>query len=169
LDTKLIPGRLRAIVAELDPNLAVSDIRTMEAVADRSYSTSRFALVLVAAFALLAVVLAAIGTYGVIAYSVNQRIHEFGIRMALGARPRDLVADVVANGMALAILGVLLGLALGLALTRLLSGLLYGVSPSDPLSMAAAAVVAIAVAAFASFVPALRATHADPMSALRAD
>ncbi|HEY6990554.1 MAG TPA: ABC transporter permease [Bryobacteraceae bacterium] len=169
LDTKLIAARLRAVVTELDANLAVSDIRTMEAVADGSYSTSRFALVLVAAFASHAVVLAAIGTYGVIAYSVNQRIHEFGIRMALGARPRDLIADVVANGVALAILGVLLGLALGLALTRLLSGLLYGVSPSDPLSMAGASGLAIAVTALACCVPAIRATRADPMGALRAD
>lgn len=169
LDTKLIAGRLRAIVAELDANLAVSDVRTMEAVADGSYSTSRFALVLVAVFASLAVVLAAIGTYGVIAYSVNQRIHEFGIRMALGARPRDLIADVLANGMALAILGVLFGVVLGLALTRLLSGLLYGVSPSDPLSMAAASALAIAVAMLACWVPAVRATRADPMGALRAD
>jgi predicted permease len=169
LDTKLIAGRLRAIVAELDPNLAVSDIRTMEAVADGSYATSRFALALVAAFAFLAMVLAAIGMYGVIAYSVNQRIHEFGIRMALGARSRNLVAHVLANGMALAILGVLLGLVLGLALTRLLSGLLYGVSPFDPLSVVAASALAIIVAALACAVPARQATRAEPMGALRAD
>jgi predicted permease len=169
LDAGLIAGRLRSIIGELDANLAVSDVRTMESVADGSYSTSRFALVLVAFFASLALVLAAIGTYGVIAYSVNQRIHEFGVRMALGARPGDLIADVLANGMKLAILGVSLGVVLGLALSRLLSGLLYRVSPADPLAIGTTSVIAIVVAALACCVPALRATRAEPMTALRAD
>jgi hypothetical protein len=169
LDSKLVAGRLRAAVAELDGSLAVSDVRTMETVADGSYSTSRFALVLVALFATLALLLAAIGTYGVIAYSVNQRIHEFGVRMALGARPRDLVGGVLANGMKLAILGAALGIVLGLALARLLSGLLYRVSPADPVAIGATCLLAILVAALACLVPALRATRADPMTALRAD
>ena len=169
LDTKLLAGRLRTAVGELDGNLAVSDVRTMEAVADGSYSTSRFSLVLVGLFAALALVLAAIGTYGVIAYSVNQRIHEFGVRMALGARPRDLVGNVLAQGMKLAILGTSLGIVLGLALSRLLSGLLYRVSPADPVAIGATSVIAIAVAALACCIPAVRATRADPIAALRAD
>jgi predicted permease len=169
LDSKLVAARLRAIIGELDSNLAVSDVRTMQAIAEGSYSTSRFALALVALFASLALVLAAIGTYGVIAYSVNQRIHEFGVRMALGARPRDLVTDVLASGMKLAIFGVSLGIVLGLALSRLLSGLLYQVSPTDPLAIASTSFIALAVAALACCVPAMRATRAEPMSVLRAD
>jgi len=169
LDPKLVATRLRAIVSELDGNLAVSDVRTMEAVADGSYSTSRFSLVLVGLFAALALLLAAIGTYGVIAYSVNQRIHEFGVRMALGARPRDLVGNVLAQGMKLAILGISFGIVLGLALSRLLSSLLYRVSPADPVAIGATSVIALAVAALACCIPAVRATRADPIAALRAD
>ncbi len=169
LGPKLVATRLRAIVSELDANLAVPDVRTMEAVADGSYSMSRFSLVLVALFAALALVLAAIGTYGVIAYSVNQRIHEFGVRMALGARPRDLVRSVLAQGIKLALVGTFLGIVLGLALSRLLSGLLYRVSPADPLAIGATSVIAIAVAALACCIRAVRATRADPIAALRAD
>ncbi len=169
LDPKLLAGRLRALVGELDGNLAVSDVRTMETVTGSSYSMSRFSLILVGLFAALALVLAAIGTYGVIAYSVNQRIHEFGVRMALGARPRDLIASVLAQGMKLTILGAFLGIVFGLALSRLLSNLLYRVSPADPLAIGVTSVIAIAVAALACCVPAVRATRADPIAALRAD
>ena len=169
LDAKVVAGRLRAAAGELDPNLAVSDVRTMKEVAAGSYATSRFALLLVALFAALALVLAAIGTYGVIAYSVNQRIHEFGVRMALGARPSDVVRSVLINGMRLAIAGTLLGTVLGLALSRLLGNLLYEVSPADPVAIIATCVITIVVAALACYVPAMRATRANPMTALRAD
>ena len=169
LDVKVMAERLRAVVRELDGNLAVADIRTMEQVANGSYSTSRFAFVLVGLFASLALLLAAIGTYGVTAYSVNQRIHEFGVRMALGARPRDLAASVLANGMKLAMAGTALGVVLGLALSHLLGSLLYGVGAADPIVIGATALIAIVVAALACCVPAMRATHADPMAALRAD
>ncbi len=97
-----------------------------------NYAVPRFALALVTMFAALALVLAAIGTYGVIAYSVSQRIHEFGVRMALGAKPWDVVKSVLANGMKLALSGTVLGIMLGLALSRLLGNLLYGVSAIDP-------------------------------------
>jgi predicted permease len=169
LDARQAADRLRGAVRELDASLAVSDIRTMQVVADGSYATPRFALVLVSLFASLALVLAAIGTYGVIAYSVNQRIHEFGVRMALGARPRDIVRSVLANGMKLAIAGTALGIVLGLALSRLLGNLLYGVSAADPVAIGATCLIAIVVAALACYVPAMRATRADPMTALRAD
>jgi predicted permease len=169
LDPKVMAERLRTAVTELDRNLAVSDVRTMEQVANGSYSTSRFAFVLVGLFAALALLLAAIGTYGVIAYSVNQRIQEFGVRMALGAKPGNLVASVLGGGMKLAILGAVLGIVLGLACSRLLAGLLYGVSSADPIAFGATALIAIVVAALACCVPAIRATRADPMTALRAD
>jgi predicted permease len=169
LDPALAADRLRSAVRELDSNLAVSDIRTMKEVAAGAYSTSRFALLLVALFAALALSLAAIGTYGVIAYSVNQRIHEFGVRMALGARPSDVAGNVLSAGMRLALTGTLLGVLLGLALSRLLGNLLYGVSTIDPAAIVATSVIAIVVAALACYVPAMRATRADPMQALRAD
>lgn len=169
LDPKLVANRLRGAVREIDGTLAVADIRTMDRVADGSYSTSRFAFLIVALFAALALVLAAIGTYGVIAYSVNQRIHEFGVRMALGARPRDLVSSVLANGMKLAVWGTVLGVVLGLALSRLLGSLLYGVSATDPVAIGATSLIALGVAGLACCVPAMRATRVDPMAALRAD
>jgi predicted permease len=169
LEPKVVADRLRAAAGELDPNLAVSDVRTMKEVAAGAYATSRFALLLVGLFAALALVLAAIGTYGVIAYSVNQRIHEFGVRMALGARPSDVVRSVLINGMKLAVAGTLLGTVLGLALSRLLGNLLYEVSPADPVAIGATCVITIVVAALACYVPAMRATRANPMAALRAD
>jgi predicted permease len=169
LDPASAADRLRAAVRELDGNLAVADIRTMKEVAAGAYSTARFALLLVALFAALALSLAAIGTYGVISYSVSQRIHEFGVRMALGAQPSDVARSVMANGMRLAIAGILFGVVLGLALSRLLGNLVYGVSTADPVAIGATCAVMIAVAVFACYVPAMRATRADPMTALRTD
>ncbi len=169
LDPKLVADRLRAAVREQDPMLAVSDVRTMEQVAAGSYATSRFALFLIALFAVLALSLAAIGTYGVIAYSVNQRIHEFGVRMALGASPWGVMRGVLANGMKLAIAGTALGVVMGLTFSRLLGNMLYDVSLMDPVAITATCAIAIAVAAIACYVPAMRATRADPMSALRAE
>ncbi|MFZ0588918.1 MAG: ABC transporter permease [Bryobacteraceae bacterium] len=169
LDPKVVANGLRVAVNELDPSLAVSDVRTMQVVADGSYATPRLALVLVALFAGLALGLAAIGTYGVIAYSVSQRMPEFGVRMALGARPWDVMRSVLANGMKLAIAGAALGVVLGLAFSRLLGNLLYEVSAADPVAIGAACVIAMIVAALACYVPAMRATRADPMTALRAE
>ncbi len=168
-DSQRVADRLRAVVHELDPTLAVSDVRTMEAVANGSYATPRFALLLVALFAGLALSLAAIGTYGVIAYSVNQRIHEFGVRMALGAKSSNIMRGVLANGMKLAIVGVALGTILGVALARYLGSLLYRVGTADPVAIGATCVTAMLVAALACLIPALRATRADPITALRAD
>lgn len=168
-DPKLIADRLRAAVRDLDGNLALADVRTMEVIADQSFATERFALLLVALFAVLALMLAAIGTYGVIAYSVNQRIHEFGVRMALGAKPRNVVGSVLANGLKLAAVGTGIGIFLGIALSRLLGNLLYGVSPDDPVAISAACLVAVFSTALACYLPAIRASRADPMTALRSE
>ncbi len=168
-DARLLANRLRESVHKLDPDLAVANIGQMEDVADRSYSAPRFALFLVALFACLALTLAAIGTFGVISYAVNRREHEFGVRMALGANASDVITSVLSEGMRLALAGVLAGVAFGLALGRLLGSLLYEVSAKDPLSIAIACLIALAAAAVASYIPALRATHCDPINALRAE
>lgn len=167
--TARLAVEIRSAVSELDPNLAVAHIRSMDAIADDSYSASRFTLFLIGLFALLALSLAAIGTYGVISYSTNQRSHEFGVRMALGATPRDLMAFVLSEGMKLAIAGTVIGVLCGLALGRLLGSLLYGVSASDPTTIVAACLVAVVASALACYVPACRAARNDPMNALRAD
>jgi predicted permease len=168
-DAKVLADQVRAAVESIDPNLAVADIRTMEHVTDRSYATSRFAVFLVGLFAVLALVLAGTGTYGVIAYSVTQRSHEFGVRMALGARPGDVVAAVLRHGMGLALAGVTGGVLCGLLFGRLLRTLLYGVGAADVTTIAASAGLLLAASAIACYLPARRATASDPMRALRAE
>jgi ABC-type antimicrobial peptide transport system permease subunit len=120
-------------------------------------------------FAALALVLATIGIYGVIAYSVNQRMPEFGMRMALGARPWDLMRMILAQGLRLAVMGTAVGLVGAAALTRLLGSLLYGVGGRDPVTFAGVALLALGTTAFACYVPARRAAGADPMRSLRAE
>jgi predicted permease len=164
-----LAGQVRAAVRELDPDLAVANVQLMDEIAGKSFSTARFALFLVGLFAALAVTLAGIGIYGVISYSVGQRTHEFGLRMALGARPGDVVRQVMGQGVRLALVGIAVGMAGGLALGRVLWSLLYQVKAGDPLTFAGVAVTAVAVAALACYIPARRATAADPMTAMRAE
>ena len=168
-DMSSLATELRAAVRELDPDLAVADVKPMEEVAAGTYQASRFALFLIGLFALLSLSLAAIGTYGIISYSVNQRRHEFGVRIALGASSRDVVRSVVKEGMRLSILGTLTGVGSGLLLGRLLSTLLYGVEASDPSTILAACLVIVAASALASLLPAWRAIKNDPMDVLRAE
>ncbi|HLY18447.1 MAG TPA: ABC transporter permease [Bryobacteraceae bacterium] len=168
-DPALLANDLRRAVRQLDPRLAVANIRPMADIADANVSTPRFALFLVALFAALALTLAAIGIYGVIAYSVSQRMHEFGLRMALGAKPADVLRLVLRQGVRLALFGVLLGLAGALALGRVLRSLLYEVSAADPTTFTSVSLAALAIAALACYVPARRATAADPAKALRAE
>ena len=167
-DPRALANDLLAAVRELDPNLALAHVRPMDDIAGESYSASRFALFLVGLFALLALTLAAIGTYGVVSYAINRRSHEFGVRMALGAEPRDVLAMVLGEGMKLAAAGALVGVLSGLALGRLLANLLYGVGAADALTIGAACLVVLAASALACYIPARRATRDDPMNTLRA-
>ena len=158
---------VRAKFAEIDPTLPVSSIATMEAVVATSVAQPRILSEFVGVFAGFALLLAAIGIYGVMAYSVAARTQEMGIRMSLGAEPRDILALVVKQGMRLALIGVAIGLAASLALTRLISTLLFGVSASDPLAFSLAAVVLVATSLVACYLPARRATRVDPLVVLR--
>jgi putative ABC transport system permease protein len=162
----LVPA-LRRELAALDKELPLYNVRTMEQVLADSVSRRRFQMVLIAAFAGVGLLLAAVGIYGVISYSVAQRSHEIGVRMALGARATDILRLVVGQGLGLALLGVGLGLVAALVLTRLMSRLLYGVSTTDPLTFACVSLALLGVAMLACLVPARRATKVDPMIALR--
>jgi ABC-type antimicrobial peptide transport system permease subunit len=141
----------------------------MTQISDEALSNQRFALFLVGLFAALALGLATIGMFGVVSYSVNQRMHEFGMRMALGARPSNLLRLVLGQGVRLSVIGVFVGLLSAAAMARLLGGLLYGVSGADPVTFAAVAALSLVTAAIACYVPARRAANADPMESLRAE
>lgn len=156
-------------LAAIDRNLALVNVRTMEAVVSLSLASERFRTRLLGGFALIALLLAAIGVYGVMAYSVEQRSQEMGLRMALGAEPRHVIRLVAGQGLALIGAGLIIGVAGALALTRLVASLLYGVSPTDPLTFVAIAVLLLSAAAAATYVPARRATRTDPMIVLRTE
>jgi putative ABC transport system permease protein len=158
---------LRAEVRALDKDLPVSKVRTMETVRGDSIAQPRFRALLIVLFGAVALALATIGIYGVMAYSVARRTHEIGVRMALGAQPGDVMKLVVRNGMFLTGLGLAIGLAGAFALTRLLSAMLYGVSATDPLTFATVSLALAGVAFCACYLPARRATKVDPMVALR--
>ena len=158
---------VRDAVLSIDPDQPVFRVRAMSELVDESLGQRRITLILLGSFAGLALVLAAVGIYGVMAYNVTQRTHEIGIRMALGARTRDVLRLVLASGLRLTLLGVAIGAALALGLGRLLSTLLFGVSAKDPLTFVAVAAVLTVVALAACYIPARRAMRIDPMVALR--
>lgn len=162
-----LASALRAAVWGLDRQLAVAQIRTMDELIGESTAPRRFNLYLVAAFAGLALALAAIGIYGVISYSVAQRTHEFGIRIALGAERGDVLGHVVGQGAILMGLGILIGIIGALGLSRLMANMLYGVKPTDPATLIAVSLILTAVALLACYIPARRATKIAPMVALR--
>ena len=167
------PGALvtsvKAQLHNIDPDLPMYSVRTMDQRVAESLARRRFAMLLLAVFASVALVLATIGIYGVMSYLVNQGTREIGIRIALGATPRDILSLVVRQGMALAITGVAIGLTGAFALTRFLRSLLYGVQVTDPLTFTAISVLLAAIALIASYIPAHRASRVDPAVSLRWD
>ena len=168
-DPVALAPSIRSLVRSFDRNLPVSDVQTMEHVVAESNAQPRLYLVLLGSFAGVALVLAAVGIYGVISYSVSRRTHEIGIRMALGATRGGVLRLIVRQGMALALAGCGAGLLGALGLTHLLSGLLYGVRPTDPTTFLAVPLVLGLVALAASYLPARRVTRIEPMTALRHD
>ena len=139
----------------------------MDQILDQEVFGRRVQTVLLAAFAVVALLLAMVGLYGVLAYQVGAQVPEIGVRMALGAAPADVLRNIVRQGVRLAAMGVLAGIAGALALSRLMAGFLFGIKPSDPLTYAVVALVLLATAAVAAYLPARRAMQVDPMAALR--
>lgn len=165
--TGSLAGQVKNQIWSVDKQIPVTRLRTMTDVMSASLAAQRFNMTLMGIFAAVALVLAAIGIYGVISYSVTQRTHEIGIRMALGAETGDVVKIVLRQGLQLAGVGVALGIGASFALTRVMSTLLFGVSTTDPLIFASISIVLTGVALGATFIPARRATKVDPMIALR--
>jgi putative ABC transport system permease protein len=166
-DSQALVSGVRTKIAEIDPNLPVTNIASMDSIVAASVAQPRVLSQFVGVFAGFALLLAAIGIYGVMAYSVAARTQEMGIRMSLGAEPRDIVRLVVGQGMRLALLGVAIGIAASLVLTRLISTLLFGVSTADPVAFSLAATVLVTTALIACYIPARRATQVDPIVVLR--
>ena len=166
-DPRQAADGLREAVHRLDPGLAVADIKPMVLVADGQISTPRLTFALVALFAGLAILLAAIGVYGLIAYTVSQRTQEFGLRVALGAQRADLLRMVLLQSARMAVPGTIIGVLLALSLGRVVQSLVYHVSPTDPMILSGVVGLMLLVALIASYVPARRAAHADPMVMLR--
>jgi putative ABC transport system permease protein len=168
-DPRAATSYARAAIRAVDANLGISDVATMEQVMADATSDRRLNMLLFALLGSLALVLAAVGVYGVVAYSVTQRTHEIGVRMAIGARPADVVRMMLNEGGRLAIAGVVVGSIVALAGARLIRGLLFEVSATDPLTFAGVALGLLGVALLASYIPARRATRVDPMIALRGE
>jgi predicted permease len=166
-DPTALTSSIRGQVAALDPEIPVFSVETMDELISDSLSQRQLNMLLLAGFAALALVLAAIGIYGVMSYLVSQRTQEIGVRMALGASRGQVLKMVVLQGLRLAGAGLLAGLVLSLFLTRLISGLLYGTSPGDPLTFAVIALLLVVVACLATYIPAQRATKVEPIVALR--
>jgi len=162
-----VAGEARRVIASIDPTLPVAKLRTMDDVIAAATSRPRFLTLILGMFSILALGLATVGIYGVISYSVEQRMSEFGIRMALGAEPRRLLLQVIRQGLVLGVVGIAVGIAAAMLLTQSLEGLLFGVSRFDPSSFVLTAAILLAATIAASFLPALRAMRTEPVQALR--
>ena len=167
LDPRMLTSAIHAAVHAVDKDQAIADLETLEQIKSGTVSSDRMQTMLLALFAALALLLAAIGIYGVISYSVTQRAHELGIRAALGASRGSLLGMVIRRGMQLTLIGLAIGVAGALALTRLLASLLFGISPRDPVTLIVVAAVLSTVALLACYIPARRAAAVDPLVALR--
>jgi len=160
---------IRGEIVSMDPTVPIARIETMERVLSSSMASDRFSMLLLALFAVIALVLASVGIYGVTSYSISQRTAEMGIRMAVGANPSDVVKLVMVSGAKLALSGVVLGLIGAAALSRIMASQLYAVGATDPLTFAGVALVLAVVALAATFVPALRAARIDPVLAIQGE
>jgi putative ABC transport system permease protein len=158
---------IRSAVWSIDSNVPITDLQPMTEVVARSISQPRSTMLMLTAFAVIGLILGIIGIYGVIAYSVAQRTHEIGVRMALGAQSHDVLRLVLGQGLRLILAGAALGLGGAFVLTRLMSSILFGVSASDPATFAVVTLFLTAVAFLASYIPARRAAKLSPMTALR--
>jgi putative ABC transport system permease protein len=167
LDATSLTSAAQHVVWGVNKDVPLANVRTMQDVVANSVQRRRFSMLLLTIFAAVAMLLAAIGLYGVMSYSVAQRTKEIGIRMALGARRPDVLVLVVKQGMALVLLGIAAGIVLSLGMTRLISGMLFGITATDPLTFAGVALLLGAVAFLANYLPARRAASVDPMVALR--
>jgi predicted permease len=168
-DPKALAASIRSIVHDIDRTVPVSDVRTMEDIVDGSVQRDRFTMLIVGLFAAVALLLGAVGIYGVMSYLVSQRTREMGVRIALGASAPSVVRLIVSRGLGMAIAGALAGMVIAIWATRPLAALLYGVSATDPVTFGTVPVIFVVVAVVASALPALRATRVDPVRTLRAD
>jgi putative ABC transport system permease protein len=158
---------VRAALKEIDPLIPAAEVQAMSVLVTRAMAPTRFALALITGFAVIAAMLAAVGLYGVLSTGVRQRTAEIGVRMVFGAPKGRIFALVIGEGLRLGIIGVAVGLAGAFALTRIMSGMLIGVTPTDPVTFATMAVVFVAIAGIACWLPARRAAGLDPAVALR--
>jgi putative ABC transport system permease protein len=166
-DPARLIGTVRSLIGRVDSNVGIDALLPMEQLVASSLTRQRFYAAVMGVFAAIAVLLSAVGIYGVLAYAVEQRTREFGVRTALGARSRDVLALVLRQGLLLTSIGIAIGLAGAIALRRYIEGMLYDVTPLDPLTYVAVVALFAAVTSIASYLPARRATRIDPMTALR--
>jgi len=164
-----LTSSLRRTIGALDPRMTATDFRPLEGLVDRAVSPRRFLVTLLGGFSVLALILACLGIYGVVSYTVSQRVQEIGVRMALGATAATVGQQIIGGTVRLAAIGIVAGLIISVALARLIASLLFGTSPTDPATFAATALALMLIAIAAGAVPAIRASRIDPMMALRVD
>jgi putative ABC transport system permease protein len=166
-DPLRLEAAVRSELRQLDPSVPIRNLQSIDQLVNRSIAPQRFTMSLLALFAAIGLLLAAVGIYGVMAYNVSQRTREIGLRMALGAQTRNVLTLVVKQGMALVLFGVIAGLIVSLALTRMMKSLLFGVNATDPTTFVIVALLLMLAALLACYLPARRATKVDPLVALR--